>query len=217
MAGAKMPYIVRPGDYLAKLASVHGFDADEVWTDPSNKELADTRPNPNILEAGDILYIPQAEKEALPIEKGAENNYAAAVPRIEIVLVFTDGDQPLANEPCEVLGLGDSDPDLPRATNGEGQLTLRVPVVAQEASVHFPKRDLSFQILVGDMDPASGASGVRKRLMNLGYLPSSTPPGMEDDEVLRIALFAFQSDQGLEATGELDEATRKAIVDRHQL
>jgi hypothetical protein len=33
MSGDMQPYVVRQGDYLVKLAWVHGFDAEEVWAD----------------------------------------------------------------------------------------------------------------------------------------------------------------------------------------
>ncbi len=52
------PYVIRQGDFLLKLAHKFGFDADSVWSDPSNSALRTLRSDPNILSPGDILYIP---------------------------------------------------------------------------------------------------------------------------------------------------------------
>jgi hypothetical protein len=39
MSKRMVPYVVRPGDYLLKLAHRHGFDVDTVWNDPGNDDL----------------------------------------------------------------------------------------------------------------------------------------------------------------------------------
>ena len=52
------PYVIRQGDFLAKLAHRFGFDADTVWNDAANTKLGDARTDPNILAPTDILYIP---------------------------------------------------------------------------------------------------------------------------------------------------------------
>jgi hypothetical protein len=48
--------------------------------------------------------------------------------------------------------------------------------------------------------------GVRRRLHNLGYRP---------DEDLKLALLSFQTTQGLDATGEADDATRAKLTAVH--
>jgi hypothetical protein len=215
MSGTMMPYIVRQGDYLAKLAFVLGFDADEVWNDPKNADLKTLRPNPNILAPGDILYVPEKKPDdGLPIEKGADNNYSAPVPKVEVVLVFRSDDQPLANEPCEVLGLDGADP----STDADGKLTLKIPVTIRQVSVHFTGPDLTYDIRVGDMDPHTEDSGVKKRLANLGFFPQTSRrnPDIDEDEMLGAALSLFQKANGLEPTGKIDDATRKALIDGHQ-
>ena len=46
----------------------------------------------------------------------------------------------------------------------------------------------------------------RMRLHNLGY---------PDDASFEVNLFSFQQGAGLTATGQLDDATRRALVDAH--
>jgi hypothetical protein len=52
------PYVIKQGDYLAKIAHRFGFDAIAVWNDETNATLRTVRPNPNILYPGDVLYVP---------------------------------------------------------------------------------------------------------------------------------------------------------------
>jgi hypothetical protein len=57
VVGSWMPYVVRQGDHLAKVAVRMGFDADRVWNSDKNASLRERRPDRNMLCAGDILYV----------------------------------------------------------------------------------------------------------------------------------------------------------------
>ncbi len=58
MSQEMRPYVVRQGDYLVKLAFVHGFDAEEVWNDPKNEEIRGRRADHNILAPGISFICP---------------------------------------------------------------------------------------------------------------------------------------------------------------
>ncbi len=62
-AGNWRPHIVRPGEFLALLASRYGFDADDVWNDDKNKSLLKAGRNPNILQPGDVVYLPETPSQ----------------------------------------------------------------------------------------------------------------------------------------------------------
>ena len=65
------------------------------------------------------------------------------------------------------------------------------------------------------MDPETEMSGVKKRLQNLGYLRPDPDPEVDEGDLLRGAISAFQEASGLPKTGELDAATREAITGKH--
>jgi hypothetical protein len=218
--GDLMPYVVKQGDYVQKLAFVQGFDAFKVWNDPKNADLKQSRPDPNVLAPGDVIQIPTAKKEGQPISKGTTNLYSVNIPKAKVGLVFRDGDQPLANEPAEVSGLGDPDPSVPPlTTDGGGKLSLDVPVTVREFFVSFPKKEgLSMHFYLGDVDPVSQGTGVTQRLVNLGYLPAY----FDDDpdraaDLVKKAVAAFQAENGMDPTGEVDDATQKALQGAHQV
>jgi putative peptidoglycan binding protein len=213
MSGDMRPYVVRQGDYLVKLAFVHGFDAEEVWNDPRNDELKKLRGgNHDILAPGDVIYLPVKEKEGLPITMGATNRYVARVPRVEVNLVFknTDG-TPLADEPYEIRGLG-AQAGEPK-TGGDGGIALKVHVTVREVTVVFPRMHVAHRIHVGHLDPHMEVSGIKHRLLNLGYWNDLLD--LEEEEQLALALTAFQASRGLAATGLLDDDTRDALRHAH--
>jgi len=52
-------YEVQEGDCVSSIAFSHGFFWETLWNLGSNSELKSKRKDPNILQAGDILHIPE--------------------------------------------------------------------------------------------------------------------------------------------------------------
>lgn len=212
--GDAMPYVVRRGDYLAKLAFVHGFDADKVWNDGKNAELKKKRTSPNILHPGDLVHFPRAKRAGMKLRKGTSNGYVANLPKTTVRIRFGNKQGPYKNEAFRVEGLG-----LPQegTTDGDGMLTLQVPVHVREVQVFFPKRNVVFPVRVGDMDPVDELTGARKRLEQLGYRTRSSEDlsASHAERRDRRAIKAFQRAQGIKATGIMDDATTEALVRAH--
>jgi hypothetical protein len=208
--GVMLPYVIRQGDYLKKLAFVHGFDADEVWDDPKNAELKRLRKDPDILAPGDVVHLPAAKKEGLPLQKGAANAYQVKVPRRETTLRFAGPLGPYANEAFTVEGLGEP---ISGTTDAEGSLTLSIPVAAAEVQVRFDRRRKVFRLHVGHMDPISEPSGVQARLAQIGLYHGPLNGQLDEDTLSALAV--FQEKQGLPVTREPDEATLKALQEQY--
>ncbi|MEO7331675.1 MAG: peptidoglycan-binding domain-containing protein [Minicystis sp.] len=206
-------YVVRPGDYLQKLAHVLGFDAVAVWDDPKNAALKAQR-DPDLLSPGDVLYLPDSAPMGLAVVAGAKNKYVAAVPKTQVLLCFRSEAGPLADEPCVIQGIGG---EQERPTSGEGEIVVEVPVHLRELQIFFPERGFVHPVRIGDMDPIDVPSGVRKRLQNGGHHhgQSTEDDDAKDDELDRRALLSFQRAEGLEPSGLLDEETKAALVKAH--
>jgi len=217
------PYVIRQGDFLSKLAVRFGFDATDVWNDQKNDHLRQVRKNPNILHPGDILYIPtKPTPSGLELVAGTLNNYTAEVPRTEVKLMLRAGKKRFLSQPCTVEGMK---PEEPLKTDGEGNLTLSVPVTVREfvVSVVDPEATkapeaahvdpmVRFRVLLGHMDPVEERSGLRARLTHLGYY---VPMQKDEEAELREAVLAFQCAAALPLTGEPDEALHAALVKAH--
>jgi hypothetical protein len=206
-------HVVRQGEYLRKLAHRFGVDPDELWNHPKNADLKARRSDMDALCSGDLVYVPSKPKEGLPLTKGAVNRYVATIPKVTLKLRLRDGDQPMKDEPYVVHGLGRK---LSGTTDGEGGVTIELPVDVRDASVELPRTRLTYHIAAGNMDCIQEDSGVRMRLGNLGFYSA---PADADPEALaaamRTAILRFQRGQSMEATGILDAATRDAVLAAH--
>jgi hypothetical protein len=207
-------YVVRSGDYLTQIAFALRVDPEAVWNDPKNAEL-NSRRDPNLLHPGDVLFVPDSPPTPLDIEVGTTNRYVADVPTTQVQLQFQDADQPYANEPYSADLAGQVEEGT---LDGNGSLTLEVPIHVREVRLTFPKRKITHVVQVGDMDPIDEPSGVRKRLQHLGYMAADESGTLDEDlrdEYTKAAIALFQEAMGLKATGELDDATKGALVKAH--
>ncbi|HEY4120582.1 MAG TPA: type VI secretion system tip protein TssI/VgrG [Byssovorax sp.] len=213
--GDPEPYVVRQGDYLDKLAFVYGFDSDKVWSDPKNQAVKDKRKNPNLLLPGDVLSFPRAKRPGKPFQKGSSTPFTVQIPKTTIKITFVVADTPVANEPYRVEGAG-APQEL--TTDGSGVAQFDVPVHVREVVLVFPnKGGASYPVRVGDMDPVDEPSGARKRLQHLGFREpdDGTTSAAEEADRDRAAILAFQTANGLEATGELGGSGQDALVAAH--
>jgi hypothetical protein len=208
------PYVVRQGEYLTQLAHRLGFDADDVWQSSANAELRARRPDRETLLPGDILHVPISRPQRGPrVTPHTHNKYQARIPTVTIKLRLVDGrDGPLAGKAYRVHGLGRP---YEGTTDGDGLATFSVPLQLRQVRLVLEESRREYQVMIGDMDPVDEPSGVKKRLLHLGYLSRSEIGPDDGDGPLRDALSAFQAAQQLTVTGEADQATRDALVSVH--
>lgn len=208
-------YVVKQGDYLTKLAHRMGFDADTIWNDPKNADLKKTRPNPDILCPGDVLFVPAPDPTKLDVSIGGSNKYSAEVPTITVALTVAQDGSALSGADYFVEGLAQ---ETKGTTDGDGTVKFDAPVTVREVAIVFPKQNLRYPVHIGDLDPIEEDSGVRMRLLHLGHYGWFPPPGfLTDDDAFADALRDFQSANNIDATGVLDDATRSALGDKHKV
>ncbi len=184
--------------------------------DGANGELKEVRKDPDMLQAGDILMVPDEPKKELDLKAEQENNFVATVPKIAVSLAVTDDEEPLADEAYVVEGLGD---DEERTTDADGFVSFEAPVHVREVTVKFVNVDLAFRVGIGELDPIDTDAGVRMRLTQLGFygpkLAGADRYVAKSDAQLAAAIAAFQGAQGLDVTGEMDDATRDKLLEVH--
>jgi hypothetical protein len=104
-------------------------------------------------------------------------------------------------------------------TSPEGLIEHDVPKGAKTAQITlwtgaYPTGPVKrYAVQIEPLPDPGSASGAQRRLKNLGYYRGAGR-GEIDDET-REALRSFQRDHALSPTGELDEATRGKLVERH--
>jgi hypothetical protein len=232
------PYVIKQGDYVARLAYKFGFDADEIWNDPANGDLQALRKDQNILWPTDILHIPdQVDKEpaTFPLVTGQTNTFVCDTPTVSITIKFTDTS--LAGQPFTV-------PEVPsltdQTTGADGSVTLPIPVTLDTFTIAFTQSGATFEFKPGGLDPMDTLSGVFQRLYNLGFLGDDASADPLDVGEIRVALRAFkalqsaggsapsgstdidgdvddgaQDNAGLSDDGTLDASTRSLLLEAY--
>jgi N-acetylmuramoyl-L-alanine amidase len=216
---------VEPGEYLASIAHKYGFtDWHKIYNHPNNADFRKKRPNPNVINPGDRIFIPEHDNpriESCPTDK--RHKFQMQQPQIWLrVVLADDDDKPYANLPYRFSVPGESKPRTDN-TNKDGMLEQRIPATADTVDLVLPSVGLGWKLRVGDLDPvhdednASHAiiKGVQGRLHNLGY-KCGPIDGILGPKT-RAALQEFQSDvmKIKEPSGEPDLDTRNALKKEH--
>ena len=202
-------HVVRQGEFLDLIAWRHGVAADQIWQHPANEAVRAERGEGNVLHPGDVLFVPDAEQDRLPLRKGQTNAFLARIPTVQLRVRVTDENGPIAGEAFTVEG-GDREP-VNGSTDGDGVAEFEAPMNSPDLVLRLPGRSRVFRVAVGHLDPVTEESGVDARLRQLGHLRPGDDPERDRSEAVR----SFQAQEGLEATGETDDATRAALLERH--
>jgi hypothetical protein len=216
-------HIVRRGECLSSIAHRYGFASwRSLYEHPDNAALRERRPDPNVLHPGDRVHIPdRTEGEAsAPTERRHAFVTRRESVRLRLVLRNRWGD-PLGGYAYRLSLPGG---DVEGTTDDDGRLDVPVPpdvdgavLVVRPAQAdgedgadggHY-----TWRLRLGDLDPLDEVSGVQARLANLGFDPGPID-GIAGPRT-RGALMDFQVKQGIRPTGEVCDATRKALGELH--
>jgi hypothetical protein len=208
-------HIVADGECLTSIAAKYGFeDGKRIMDHPQNADLKKKRPDGNQLHPGDDLFIPAPQPKTVTLPTGARYRVTVTVPRRLLRIVFLDGSgEPMAGAAYVLKAAGI---EKTGSLDGDGILEQKLPtdITRAEVTVGGVKRT----VLIGHLNPISdtpddGATGAQARLSNLGYGPGQIDGdlGPKSTEAIK----AFQAAQGLDVTGELDQATRQKLLEVH--
>ncbi len=204
-----MPYhTVVQGEYIEKIAKLHKLTPAVLWDHPQNAELKRRRGNSNILYPGDEVFIPETELKEIPCATDKRHTFCCQSRKVEIKLRFRKRGAPKADERY-VLTVGNF---TARGTlDSDGCLRVKVPIGEERGTLLLgrPGHEQKYTLQIGHMDPLDEVQGIRKRLKNMGYY--SGPAGESNDAATRSALARFQGVNGLQVTGEIDDATRERL------
>lgn len=208
-----MDYTVQEGDCIDSIAAAHGFLPKTLWSYSANAALRDQRKNPNVLAPGDTVVIPEKRTKSETGPCAKRHRFRRLGVPAEFRLRILDSGKPVAG----AAFLLDVDGVLTQGvTDGEGNVRAAISPMALMAklTVRTPKRELTYDIDLGRLDPIDTLRGVQQRLNNLGLrCPEDGVNGSETEEAIK----AFQAAHQKPATGQLDSATRAAIKTSHDL
>lgn len=205
-------YEVRMGDCVSSIAYRHGLTWQKIWNHPANAQLKRVRGNPNILNPGDRLHIPEKEPKYHPGASDRKHRFVRkGVPESLSLVVRREG-KPRAGEPY-VLQVGAL--THRGTTDSQGGIQVSIVPDAESARLIVGRGAATevYELRLGHVDPVTEISGVQARLRNLGYDCGAADGHMNEATI--EAVRAFQAAVGLQATGDIDDATRAALVREH--
>lgn len=200
-----MPFehVVEEGEHISEIAERYGFARYEtVWDDALNEELRAMRPNPHVLEPGDVVHVPDFEPATASRPTGQRHRFvlAAAQLRLRVRIESWDG-TPRADLRC-VLAVDGREEKL--TTDADGFVDASVSASAKSVELAWEDHRERFEL--GGLDPTDSSGGALSRLASLAY-----PIDPDDPESLRFGIELFELDMGLSITGEPSDSVQAAL------
>ena len=210
---------VKQGDTLIRVASTHGFRSWEtIWNDPQNESLREKRSDPQVLYEGDRIVVPEKTLKTLSAASSAAHRFRAKSARCFIRIRLKDQwGEPFKDQPYEFTSGGK---EWKGQTDESGVISLAVPPETIDGTLKFwpdPDNSEAFVtciVKIGYLNPATETTGIQGRLNNLGFSCGDDEGEVGERTTEAIRFFQLSADQE-NPTGELDDQTRRALVDRH--
>lgn len=210
-------YEVRQGECLNSIAADTGHFWQTIWNDAGNAEVRSRRDNPDLLLPGDRLVIPpvRPKEESGSTEACHVFRRRGEPCRLRMRVLREDG-EPWAGAQYRLII--DEQTIHEGVLDGDGRLDVGISGKARSARLivgepEGPHGQEEYPVMLGAVDPISETSGVQARLNNLGFACGEADGRWSDETA--SALAAFQEQQGLDATGRLDDATRARLLEVH--
>jgi len=202
-------YRVRQGDDIASIAAKYGFTVDALWSNPANNDLKNLRENPDILNPGDIVVVPdiRQKEETGQTEQRHRFRKKGSVSTLKIQLVDDKKPKDNVKYTLEVDGHF-----IEGTTDSDGYVEQFIPVDAKRGTILCEGED-PIPLLFGTLDTIDTTRGIQDRLMNLGY-DCSGELGRPQAKT-KLAIKQFQQENDLTISGQADQATTDKLKALH--
>jgi len=195
---------------MASIGLQHGFFWETLWNHPQNAALKELRKDPNVLLAGDAVYIPDKELKQVGGATEKRHRFQRKGVPAKLRLTLMKEDKPRANVPY-VLEI---DGQVFRGqTDASGLIEHSIPPDAQSGRLILDNGNEIHPLNLGNLDPIDTITGVQARLRNLGLFSGDISG--ELDGGTAGAISAYQLRKGLPQTGQLDQATKDKLKGDH--
>ncbi len=196
-------YNVRQGDCISSIADELGLKWETVWNHGNNASLRAKRKDPNVLYPGDEVYVPDREIKELSRSTDQKHKFVKKGEPTKLKLRLLDDYKPRAGVKyqLEIDGASKSG-----TTDSNGFITEMIPAGARSGRLLVGQGSTKdyYDLRLGELDPLETEDGVRGRLIDLGF----------GSDNLNDAISAFQKREGLETTGEANDATLNRLKER---
>lgn len=203
-----------PNDCLSSIAAAYGFRAwRTVYDNGPNGDLRDLRRDPNVLAAGDTVWIDRFERIETRGTEARHRFVTVTAPTMLRLRLERMKPQRYAL----TIGRETIERDVPES------LLIEHPIPPSETSAELklffddaePAFELVWKLDVGALRPVDLVRGVKERLNNLGFAAGKETE--EEDAATQRAVAAFQTKNGEPATGVIDDPLREKVRAKHDV
>jgi hypothetical protein len=200
------------GEHISKIALKYHFsDYNIIWDHGNNADLKTRRPNPNVLNPGDTVFVPDKTPKTETRATALTHTFKIEIPKLEVWIQILDFDGAPANALPSNIKVESDEASLNCGPTG----LLRKPILRNDENGHLTVESLRIDVpfKIGHLDPVDEPTGCQARLNNLGY--NAGPVGNPEPLQFRSAVEEFQCDNDLPVTGECDDATKAKLLELH--
>lgn len=198
---------VDAGECASSIAFRYGFYPRTIWEHAENESLRTSRGDPHVLLAGDEVFVPPLRQRSVTAGAGHRHRFRRHGVPEQFRIRLLDDDRPRAAVAYELEVDGVRQRG---ASDAEGWIAAWISPDARRG-VLVLSADERYELNLGRLDPIEAERGIISRLRNLGHVPVDN----EEENALYVAILAFQRANGLPPTGQVDEATRRALLRAH--
>ena len=218
---------VEQGDDLDTIAYQYGINPETIWNHEKNAELKEKRESGYVLMSGDEVVIPDPETKEEEVLTGEKHRFRRVGTHSKLQLQFFDKkENPRANITYLLKIVTADNENIPAkkgSMDGDGFLTEIIPSNTDEGVVILDPGETEdiIPFKLGHLNPVDeGISGVKARLINLGY-NCGNPNDDTIDYTTREAIRAFQEDNDLELlaanSDEISDETIKELKKQYSV
>lgn len=200
-------HTVERGEGIARIAWINGFFPGRVWNHPNNAALREQRKHPEILQAGDRVFVPDNEPKKETGGTNLRHRFRMHEVPAKFQIRLLRDDAPRANLPYEFVI--DDSRRITGKTDANGWVRESLMPDARMGRLIIDGGIEMYDVQFGHVDPIDSITGVQSRLRNL-CLYSGEVDGQEN-QALFDAIEQFQQNRALPVTGAMSSATRDAL------
>ncbi len=172
-----MKHKVVQGETLSSIATRFKFSTiDTIYNHSNNSEFKALRPNPDIIHAGDELFIPETVPAKLKVELNKKVTFIIKKPKEILSLRINleeDKDLQAANKDATLIV---DDVEHSSKVDASGLVQWKLPKTSTRMGIVklFLEPDQSepthaFEVKLGELNPISENTGIQARLNGLGF------------------------------------------------
>ena len=206
-----MEHVVKQGESISTIAQSYGLLPGKIWNDTANDGIRQNNGDPNILEPGDRVFIPDISTKSEDVQADARATFLRKGIPDMLSLKFVD----MNNEPRSglVYKLDFGSKSYDGTTDSDGLIEHPLPPKVNQAKLFIDGE--VHQIELSYLDPVSSMSGLQARLANLGFECGKIDGNAA--EKTRLAILEFQRRKELNESGEFDDSTLEALSNLYQV